>query len=103
MLSSVALLKPSLGTFNHYLLRCMTSPFFYAEMRSEMTGVAITRVTLGKLNEALIPLPPINEQHRIVAKVDALMALCDQLKTRLQQAGQQQQAIADALVAQAVQ
>jgi type I restriction enzyme S subunit len=30
------------------------------------------------------------------------MALCDQLKTRIQQANQQQQAIADALVAQAV-
>lgn len=49
-----------------------------------------------------IPLPPIDEQHRIVAKVDALMALCDQLKTRIQQANQQQQAISDALVAQAV-
>jgi type I site-specific restriction endonuclease len=46
--------------------------------------------------------PPLSEQHRIVAKVDALMALCDQLKTRIQQANQQQQAIADALVAQAV-
>ena len=103
MLSSVALLKPSLGIFNQYLLRCMTAPFFYSEMRSEMTGVAITRVTLGKLNEALLPLPPITEQHRIVAKVDELMALCDQLKTRIQQASQQQQRIADALVAQALQ
>lgn len=102
MLSSVALLRPSLGILNHYLLRCMTSPFFYAEMRSEMTGVAITRVTLGKLNEAVIPLPPLAEQHRIVAELDALMALCDKLKTRIQQAKQQQQSIADALVAQAV-
>ncbi|MDP3609541.1 MAG: restriction endonuclease subunit S [Methylophilus sp.] len=50
----------------------------------------------------VVGLPPKEEQHRIVAKVDALMALCDQLKTRIQQANQQQQAIADALVAQAV-
>ena len=46
-------------------------------------------------------LPPLAEQHRIVAKVDALMTLCDQLKTRIQQANQQQQAIANVLVAQA--
>ncbi|MGB7816651.1 MAG: restriction endonuclease subunit S [Methylotenera sp.] len=102
MLSSVALLKPSVGTNNQFLLKAMTAPFFYAEMRSEMTGVAITRVTLAKLNNAVIPLPPLAEQHRIVAKVDELMALCDQLKTGITAANQQQQAIADSLVAQAV-
>lgn len=49
-----------------------------------------------------IPVTSLQEQHRIVAKVDALMALCDQLKIGIQQANQQQQAIADALVAQAL-
>ncbi len=82
MLSSVALLKPSIGTDNRFFLKAMTAPFFYAEMRSEMTGVAITRVTLAKLNYAIIPLPPLAEQRRIVAKVEELMALCDQLEAQ---------------------
>jgi type I restriction enzyme S subunit len=30
-----------------------------------------------------IPLPPVAEQHRIVAKVDTLMALCNQLEAAL--------------------
>ena len=56
----------------------------------------------AKIYPIVVALPPLAEQHRIVAKVDALMALCDQLKTCIQQASQQQQIIADALVAQAV-
>jgi type I restriction enzyme S subunit len=48
----------------------------------------------------VVGLPPKEEQYRIVAKVDELMALCDQLKTLIQQANQQQQSIANVLVAQ---
>ncbi|MBY0473548.1 MAG: restriction endonuclease subunit S [Nitrosomonas sp.] len=102
MLSSVALLKPSVGTNNQFLLKTITSPLFYAEMRAEMTGVAITRVTLAKLNNALIPLPPLAEQYRIVTKVDELMALCDQLKSTITQARQLQKKLADVIVEQAV-
>lgn len=56
----------------------------------------------AKIYPIVVALPPLAEQHRIVTKVDALMALCDQLKNSIQQANQQQQAIADALVAQTV-
>jgi type I restriction enzyme, S subunit len=83
MLSSVALLKPSEAIFNRYLLWAMRSPFFYEETRGAMKGAAITRVTLSVMAASLLPLPPLAEQHRIVAKVDQLMALVDQLETQL--------------------
>lgn len=49
-----------------------------------------------------IPLPPLTEQHRIVAKVDELMAICNKLKARLNEAQTTQIHLADAIVEQAV-
>ncbi len=101
---NVALVK-IIDDFNLYskrfLFEFLRSPqgqsFFSGMSRSAQAGF-----NKGDIELKIVPIPPLAEQHRIVAKVDAFMALCDQLKTRLQQAGQQQQAIADALVAQAV-
>ncbi len=49
-----------------------------------------------------IPVTSLSEQHRIVAKVDELMVLCDQLKSRITQASQLQQKLADVIVEQAI-
>ena len=50
---------------------------------------------MGNIAKFLIPVPPLAEQHRIVAKVDELMALCDRLEA--------QQADADSAHTQLVQ
>lgn len=80
MLSSVALLKVPSCLFNRLIIEFLRSPFFYDQMRGFMKGAAITRVTLKRMGPALLPLPPLAEQHRIVAKIDELMALCDQVE-----------------------
>jgi type I restriction enzyme S subunit len=101
MLSSVALLKVPKGILNSYLLLSLRSPYFYNEMRAGMTGVAITRVTLNKLDNAIISIPSLAEQHRIVAKVDELMAICDQLKSQISKSQQIQEHLATAIVKKA--
>lgn len=64
-------------------------------------STAQKNINLGILETLLIPLPPLAEQRRIVAKVDALMALCDALKARLADAAQTQRHLADAITERA--
>lgn len=52
-------------------------------MRNLAAGGLQPFVSLGFLRNYPIALPPLAEQHRIVAKVDELMALCDQLEAQL--------------------
>ena len=73
MLSSVALFKTSPLINNEYLVHLLRSPFIYKLIRNDMSGVAITRVTLQKINNFPIPLPPLSEQKAIVAKVEGLL------------------------------
>jgi type I restriction enzyme S subunit len=46
-------------------------------------GAGRPGLNLDNIRSLNIPLPPLAEQHRIVAKVDELMVLCDQLEAQL--------------------
>ena len=54
-----------------------------ANLQEFAPSTAQKNINLGILVKLLIPLPPLTEQHRIVAKVDELMALCGGLETSL--------------------
>lgn len=64
-----------------YVLLFFKSPQFIETGIPRMTGTAgQKRVPTEYFAYSPFPLPPLSEQHRIVAKVDELMALCDQLE-----------------------
>jgi len=65
------------------------------EMKEKAAGGVQAFVSLGKLRAHVMPIPPLKEQYRIVAKVDELMALCDSLKLALREAKTTQAYLAD--------
>lgn len=63
-----------------YALIFLKSPHFIESGLPRMTGTAgQKRVPTEYFAHSPFPLPPLAEQHRIVVKVDELMALCDRL------------------------
>jgi type I restriction enzyme S subunit len=61
-------------------------------------GVGLRHITKGKLEGIRLPLPPLAEQKRIVAKVDELMALCDRLEVEQQERETKHAALAHASI-----
>lgn len=68
----------------HYIHLSIISPYFYMEIMNKQVGMSREGISKTKLMYFPIPLPPLAEGHRIAAKVDQLMALCDELEERQQ-------------------
>lgn len=82
-----------------YVLLYLKSPQFLIIGESRMTGSAgQKRVPTEFFAYNPIPLPPLAEQHRIAAKVDELMALCDQLEQQTETSISAHQTLGEALL-----
>jgi type I restriction enzyme, S subunit len=64
---------------NLYLLRFINSPLF-RRVIDEVNTMTINQITQNNLRTTICPLPPLPEQHRIVTRIDQLMARCDALE-----------------------
>lgn len=78
----VAILRLVDKRLRHFLHLCVISPFFQQTIMRVQVGVSREGLSMTRLREFPLPLPPLAEQHRIVAKVDELLALCDELEAR---------------------
>lgn len=58
----------------------LRSPFMIQHVEQKMRGQAYPAISDTEFARLPFPLPPLAEQHRIVAKVDELMVLCDRLQ-----------------------
>jgi type I restriction enzyme S subunit len=72
-----------LGDINSkFILSAYLTPTFFTQFSSAMTGI-IGGISSAKFAELVVPIAPALEQNRIAAKVDEMIALCDQLELKI--------------------
>jgi type I restriction enzyme S subunit len=98
-MKALVLKKPEMAEF---ILRALKGLKPEMLKRVQRSSHGTCRIEGDDYSEFLIPVPPLTEQHRIVAKVDELMALCDRLEAGLTSAADTRSRLLDALLAEAL-
>ena len=69
---------------NEYIKYFFDSPITQSYFKANSSGTAQKGIYLNQLKSTIIALPPLNEQKRIVKKIDSLFKLIDELKNNKQ-------------------
>ncbi|MCI2964805.1 restriction endonuclease subunit S [Shewanella sp. N2AIL] len=80
--TEIVAIVPSEAIYAEFLKYLLKSPTFLNYVNSLMYGVKMPRLGTEDALQSVHSLPPLKEQHRIVAKVDELMSLCDALEAQ---------------------
>lgn len=100
---SVALIKAPWSLLSvEYLQHLVASPFVRRQSADGTQGIGNKNLVLKTIAGFTLPLPPLAEQFRIVAKIDELTTVCDTLKSELRLASDQQKYFGDTIFAKAV-
>lgn len=102
LVRSVALIRPNADASAEYLECAFRSPVVQRQIWSSVKAAAQPCLYINRIQSLLIPLPPLPEQMRVVAKVNELMALCEQLEASLTAADASCTKLLEALLAEAL-
>ena len=92
------------GIAPRFIALCLNAGPTCSAIESAKSGMAVMQMNISqeKLRAVPIPLAPLDEQHRIVVKVDELMALCDQLECSIAVGESTRSGLLDALLQEAL-
>ena len=97
----VTIIRAVLPELNAFLHKVLVSRHVQQTVMDVQVGVSREGLSITKLGQFLIPVPPLAEQSRIVTRVTALRRLCADLRQRLAEREAVQARLAEALVGQA--
>ena|GEM_PF-1647788 len=95
----VAIVRPAIQGIGDFLQRQIISPAFQAFVMNEQTGAGRGGLPKNRMDRIPVALPPLAEQHRIAAKVDELMKLCDELEAAQKEREERRNCLAAASLA----
>ena len=96
-------LQPYSEVNTRFLMMTILSDVMQLLIEKHATGMTAKGIKAANLKPLPLPIPPLAEQHRIVAKVDELMAVCDKLEASIASADDTRRRLLDALLAEALQ
>ena len=73
-------MEPSMSLYVYYVVSLFSSPYVKFYLGGESVGTTMSNLNHTILSKMPIPLPPLAEQRRIVAKLDEILPLCERLK-----------------------
>jgi type I restriction enzyme S subunit len=89
------------GTIDpQYVAYTIMEPDMMDRVQDKPVGATVQHLRVGGIETMLVPLPPLAEQKRIVAKVDELMALVDRLEAKLVASREVASRLMEAMVAE---
>lgn len=84
-----------------FLKWLIMSPPIQELLNKNATGMTAKGIKAARLKELVFPIPPKEEQQRIVARIDQLMTLCDSLEQQIDATTGKQTKLLHAVMAQA--
>ncbi|MDD3082711.1 MAG: restriction endonuclease subunit S, partial [Desulfobacterales bacterium] len=87
------------GMYPSFVKTYLGSQLYWKQLYANSMGTGQPNVNGNALKSLVFALPPLAEQHRIVAKVDELMALCDQLEQQQIESSDTHQILVETLLA----
>ena len=76
----VMLIRSANGVFPQFIRRLLMSPMVIRKLTEQQKGIGAKHVNVSDVCNLILPLPPLAEQERIVAKLEEILPLCERLK-----------------------
>lgn len=80
----------------------MSAEFILRQAKSDVKSISVPDLGMAKIRNFFIPLPPFNEQNRIVQKVEELIQTCDALEASIKESTAQNEKLLQQVLREAL-